>query len=176
MHQPRNISSAVTGQFCSISRGLSILLPSEVSTVSGDQSVEVRRELAEARERQAATAEILRMISSSPMDPQCVFAEIAESAARLCDAYDATIHQVDGDLLRLVAHHGPIRVGSTVPLMRVFTTGRDFGAWLLDRRKTDIGTHITSKTRKPLSATTCRQSTRGSIQCCSAIGDRGRLG
>jgi signal transduction histidine kinase len=94
-------------------------MPSEVSTVTGDQSVEaLRRELAEAREQQAATADILKVISSSPSDVQRVFAEIAESAARLCDAYDATIHQVDGDLLRLVAHHGPIPVAGSWPLTR----------------------------------------------------------
>src|SRR5262245_29133706 len=69
---------------------------------------QARGELAKAREQQAATADILRVISSSPTDLQRVFADIATSAARLCDAYDATILQVDGDLLRLVAHHGSI--------------------------------------------------------------------
>jgi hypothetical protein len=39
------------------------------STIGGDQSVEdLRRELAEGREQLAATAEILRVISSSPID------------------------------------------------------------------------------------------------------------
>src|SRR5215831_20509825 len=100
----------------------------EVSTV-GDQSVEqLRRELAEAREQQAATAEILKVISSSPMDLQRVFAEIAASATRLCDAYDATINLVDGDVLSLVAHHGPIPVvapvGQTLPLVRGVSPGR----------------------------------------------------
>ena len=90
----------------------------EASTIAGDQSVEeLRRELAEAREQQAATAEILAAISSSPTDPHRVFAEIAASAARLCDAYDAGIFQVDGDHLRLVAHHGPIP--PSAPLGRV---------------------------------------------------------
>src|SRR5262245_27120655 len=79
-------------------------MPSEMSTVTGEQSVEaLRRELAEAREQQAATVEILASISSSVTDANQVFAKIAASAARLCDANDATIFQVDGDLLRRVA-------------------------------------------------------------------------
>src|SRR5690349_16117728 len=77
-------------------------MPSEASTFRGDQSVEeLRRELAEAREQQAASAAILSAISNSPVDPYRVFAEIASSAARLCEAYDAVIFQVEGALLRL---------------------------------------------------------------------------
>jgi hypothetical protein len=43
------------------------------------------RELVEAREQQAATSEILRVISSSPSDVQPVFHTIVRSAVRLCD-------------------------------------------------------------------------------------------
>ena len=100
-------------------------MPSETSVVSGDQSIaELRRELTEAREQQAATAEILRVISNSPMDLQRAFADIAASAARLCDAYDATIRQLDDGQLRLVAHYGPILTGPTVPLMHGAAAGR----------------------------------------------------
>ena len=64
---------------------------------------------AEALERErTATAEILRVISSSPTDVQPVFAAVLTSAARLCDAFDAGIFQVEGDGLRLVAREGPI--------------------------------------------------------------------
>src|SRR6516225_8806281 len=104
-------------------------MPSEVSMSGADQvrrrtSEELEQELAEAREQQVATAEILRVISSSPMDLHRVFAAIAASAARLCDAYDSVIRQVDGELLRLVAHHGPIPVDSTWPLTRGIVVGR----------------------------------------------------
>jgi hypothetical protein len=84
------------------------MLP-EASTSGGERSVEeLKRELAEAREQQAAAAEILRLISSLPTDLHHVFEAVAVSAARLCDAYDAAIHRVDGDFLPVVAHHGPI--------------------------------------------------------------------
>src|SRR5262245_16841825 len=101
-------------------------MPSEVSTFNDDQSVEeLRRELADAREQQAATAEILRVISSSPMDLQRVFAEIAASAARLCDASNAGVLQVDGDHLRIVAYHGPIPASQGgIPLRRGVVNGR----------------------------------------------------
>ena len=85
-----------------------------------------KRALTESLEQQTATAEILRVISSSPTDVQPVFAAVLRSAARLCDAFDATIFQVDGDGLRLVAHEGPILshpVGE-FPLIRGLTAGR----------------------------------------------------
>src|SRR5215472_10305314 len=98
-------------------------MPSEVSMSGANQvrrrtQEELERELAEAREQQAASAQILAAISNAPSDPHRVFAEIAASAAHLCDAYDAAIFQVDGDFLRLAAHHGPIPPDDTLPLTR----------------------------------------------------------
>jgi|SRR5215471_4566863 len=110
-------------------------MPPELSTVHGDQSVEdLKRELAEAREQQAATAEILRVISSSPMNLQRVFAEIAASAGRVCDAYDATIYQVVGNSLRLAAHHGSIPVGPVGHFEMPLARGTVAARAVLDRR------------------------------------------
>src|SRR5262249_9085715 len=113
-------------------------MPSEVSLAGAHDDrepklEELKQELAEAREQQAATAEILRVISSSP-DLQRVFAEIAASAARLCDAYDAGIFQVEGDLLRQATHHGSISFPDTLPLTREVSPGRA----VLDRRTVHI--------------------------------------
>jgi two-component system, NtrC family, sensor kinase len=80
------------------------------------QNVRLFNETKEALEQQTATSEILRVISRSPTDVQPVFEVVAANAARLCDAFDATIFRVDGDVLRLVAHKGPIAPDSILPL------------------------------------------------------------
>jgi len=69
---------------------------------------DLERRLAEGQEQQAATAEILRVISSSPSDIQFVFDTIVRTAARLCDAFDANLVLADGEEFVQRAHHGPI--------------------------------------------------------------------
>ena len=53
------------------------------------------------------------MLARAPTDLQPVLDAIAESAAKLCDAADAVVWRVDGDVFRLVSHFGsiPTRVG-----------------------------------------------------------------
>ena len=63
------------------------------------------RELVESLEQQAATAEILRVISSSPADVQPVFDTIAAHALKLCGALWSAVLRFDGDLLHLASLH-----------------------------------------------------------------------
>src|SRR5262244_1361170 len=83
-----------------------------------------KRELAEATEQQTATSEILGVIASSPTDLQPVLDTVAQNAARLCEATDAQILQVDGDSLRLTASYGPLPTSQTRPLKRQLVSGR----------------------------------------------------
>src|SRR6516225_601010 len=64
------------------------------------------RELVEARKLQAASAEVLRVISTSPTDVQPVFDAIAERAVRLCRGQFSFVVRFDGDLLHLAGCHG----------------------------------------------------------------------
>jgi signal transduction histidine kinase len=59
--------------------------------------------LADALEQQAATAEILRIISRSPADAQPVFDTIAAAALKLCAARSANVFTYDGTLLHIAA-------------------------------------------------------------------------
>jgi len=97
----------------------------------------LQKSLAEAREQQAATAEILRVISRSPTAIQPVLDAIAESAARLCEASDALIRRVDGNMMRVVAHIGSVPVVESAiaqPISRESVGGRS----ILERRTIHI--------------------------------------
>jgi two-component system, NtrC family, sensor kinase len=71
----------------------------------GSRVRDLEKHLAEAQEQQAATAEILRVISSSPADVQPVFDVIVRSAVRLCDGLFGSVFRFDGELMHLAAHY-----------------------------------------------------------------------
>src|SRR5262252_3411623 len=102
-----------------------------------NETKERNQALTESLDQQTATGEILRVIASSPTDIDPVFAAVVSSAARLCDALDATIFQIDGDRLRVAVHTGPIAshpVGEGPSLARETPSGRA----VLDRRTIHI--------------------------------------
>ena len=70
------------------------------------ENVRLFQELKESLEQQTATSEILGVIASSPTDIQPVLNAVAENAARLCDASEALIFRVNGDIHRRVASYG----------------------------------------------------------------------
>jgi signal transduction histidine kinase/HAMP domain-containing protein len=73
-----------------------------------ERKVEERTaELQETLEQQTATAEILKVISSSPTDVQPVFDAIVQSAARLFHPWNTSILMREGDLLDRKAFAGP---------------------------------------------------------------------
>ena len=65
------------------------------------------RELNEALEQQAASSEVLRIISSSPGELEPVFQAILENATRICQAQFGTLNLYDGSAYRTVALHNP---------------------------------------------------------------------
>ena len=67
------------------------------------QNARLFNETREALERQTATAEILKVIASSPADVQPVFEAIAVSAKHLLGGFSATVLHFIGDELHLVA-------------------------------------------------------------------------
>jgi GAF domain-containing protein len=73
---------------------------------------EAHAQVTESLEQQTATAEILRVISSSPTDLQPVMDVVAASGARFCAARDVDIFRLEGESFRFVARHG-LLYGST---------------------------------------------------------------
>jgi GAF domain-containing protein len=93
---------------------------------------EAHAQVTETLEQQTATAEILRVISSSPTDIQPVLDAVAANAARVCGATDALIMRVEGHDMRRVAHCGPIPL--TLPEVRSITDGSVAGRAILEGR------------------------------------------
>jgi GAF domain-containing protein/anti-sigma regulatory factor (Ser/Thr protein kinase) len=111
------------------------------------------RELHEGQEQQRATSEILGVVARSRTDVQSVLDTVCQSAAQLCEAYDAAIWRPDGDRLLLAAHHGPITQIESVPLVRGTVLGRS----ILDKRTVHIADLQTQADEFPITGEYARR-------------------
>jgi GAF domain-containing protein len=84
--------------------------------------------MADALAQQAATSEILRVMSTSPTDVQPVLDAVARLAARLCHAPYARVLLAEGDVMRPLAQYSaegvPTLSMHPVPLDRTSVSGR----------------------------------------------------
>src|SRR5712691_5778721 len=94
------------------------------------------RELSESLEQQTATAEVLRVISSSPTELQPVLDALVNTASMLCGADNVSILRLEGNGLPIVAHYGslPAPAGYVVPAVRGSLSGR----CVLERRAVHV--------------------------------------
>src|SRR5215831_18994479 len=102
------------------------------------ESARLRRERDEALEREKATAEVLRVISSSAGQLEPIFQAMLENAVRICGADFGVLFLREGDAFRRMAMHNPppayveehrrspvVRPGAASGLGRVIATKQD---------------------------------------------------
>jgi two-component system NtrC family sensor kinase len=101
------------------------LLP-DAATDLREENARLRRELREARDRQAGSAEILRTIASAPGDAERALQQVAETTARLFGASSVSLLIAAGDrwgrTIRVGA--GSERFASAIPLAHVAITSQ----------------------------------------------------
>jgi signal transduction histidine kinase len=84
-------------------KGRGLRNPSAAYHKAQSDVAQLIRERDEALEREKATAEVLRVISSSPGEVKPVFQAILNNAVRICEAKFGVLSIYEGDLLRGVA-------------------------------------------------------------------------
>jgi GAF domain-containing protein/DNA-binding response OmpR family regulator len=92
------------------------------------------RDLTESLEQQTAMGRVLEVISGSPTDVRPVMEAVVESAARLCEAQNAQIFQVEGETMRLMSRYGPVKSSLAAGEARALTRGSVSGRTVVDRQ------------------------------------------
>jgi two-component system, NtrC family, sensor kinase len=80
--------------------------PRHADRQSSQSIDQLSRELDEAREQQAATTDVLRIVSASSGEVKPVFQAILNNAVRICEAKFGTLFLRDGDVFRFAAEVG----------------------------------------------------------------------
>ena len=108
-----------------------------------DQQLEAcRRELADAREQQAATSEVLEVIASSRGELEPVFQAILEKATRICEAKFGVLWLADGDGFRSAAFHGvPAAYAEACAREPIVRASADTGVGRASRTKQVVHIH-----------------------------------
>ena len=81
-------------------------------------------ELRSALDQQTATADVLRVVSSSPTEIQPVLDAVVEKAANVCSADDVVVRLTDGSLSRVAAHIGTLPVSDALRVSPRSISGR----------------------------------------------------
>jgi GAF domain-containing protein len=99
------------------------------------ENARLLNELRESLDRQTATADILRVIASTPEDSKHALDTIAGTASHMFGVANVNFRRIDGDVLRIVSSAGPtterlrkalpdIRLEPTDPAVRCFLDNR----------------------------------------------------
>jgi GAF domain-containing protein len=125
-------------------------------------------ELRQSLEQQTATAEVLKVISSSPGALEPVFRALLENATRLCGASYGNMWLCEGGAFRSVALHGDLPA----------TYKERWGTGALFRPEPDVPLASAAKTREPFQITDIRTSQpyrEGNPLAVSGVNDAGIL-